>query len=172
MKHYLPPLTKPDPSLRDASYFNKGAYFVATTAWTGHLPASGTWGSFVAWQVHAIFFPTAFTFENWPIALMVIAILTGVGTGVAEVVERMTGVKDDSRVNIDEVVGYCCTVLFLPAGWLYTAPAFLVCRVFDILKPPPARQFQNIHGGVGIMIDDIIAAVYAGLFMHAIIFFF
>lgn len=171
-KPVCPPLTKPDPSLQTATLHQKVCYFVASTAWTGHLPASGTWGSLVAFFVHNTFFPHVFTLEYWPYNILIVLAVTLTGIYTGEIVERMTGVKDDSRITVDEVAGYCITVLFLPAGWIYTMPAFVFCRIFDILKPPPARQLQNIHGGIGVMIDDVIASVYACLLLNGFLYFY
>ncbi|RJP30629.1 MAG: phosphatidylglycerophosphatase A [Candidatus Omnitrophota bacterium] len=170
MNYSIPPAKGFPPSFFAASLAQKVAYFVATTFGTGHLPASGTWGALVAWLIHAFLFPECFTFAHWPLAIFILVIIICVGIGSAEMTERLSSVKDDSRVNIDEVAGYCVAVLFLPAGLQYTIPAFILCRVFDIIKPPPARNLQNLHGGVGIMIDDLIASVYACLAMHALIF--
>ena len=64
------------------------------------------------------------------------------GVYCAEITERMTGVKDDSRVTIDELAGYFITVFTLPEGWYYSAAGFLLFRIMDIIKPPPAQQLQ------------------------------
>lgn len=168
----MPKFTPPPGELAGAPLLQKISYLLASTFWTGHLPASGTWGALVAWLLHAFLFPKAFTLENWPSAIAILSIVIVVGTICAEMTERMTGVKDDSRVTIDEVAGYVVAVMFLPAGWMYTAPAFVLARIFDIIKPPPARRFQDLHGGIGIMIDDLIASVYVVLIMHGVIYFF
>jgi len=155
-----------------AAPLQKLAYLLATTFGTGHLPASGTWGALVAWAVHSFLFPDAFTLKNWPSALAILIAVILIGIWSAEVVERFTGVKDDSRINIDEIAGYCLAVLFLPPGLKYTIPGFVLCRVFDIIKPPPANRLQDLHGGVGIMIDDLIASLYACAAMHLIVWLF
>ncbi len=168
----IPKFTPPPSELSNATLLQRVSYLLASTFWTGHLPASGTWGALVAWLLHAFLFPNALTFQNWPIAIAILAVVVVIGTGCAEIVERMTGVKDDSRITIDEVAGYFVAVLFLPAGWAYTAPAFVLARIFDIVKPPPARQLECFHGGFGIMIDDIAASAYVFAIMHVSIYFF
>jgi len=160
------------PQWPNATWTQKTAYFIATTAFTGHGPASGTWGALVAWALHTFLFPRAMTWAQWPTALAILIGVTAGGTVCAEITERLTGVKDDSRVNVDEVAGYFLAVLFLPAGWRYTVPAFFLARIFDILKPPPAYQFQNLHGGVGIMLDDLIASLYALGLMQGFCYWF
>ncbi len=171
MKSRFPGLTFPPENFASATITQKFAYILASTFWTGHLPASGTWGALVAWAIHSFCFPHAFERENWITALVVLIIIIAIGIWSAEVVERFTGKKDDSRVTIDEVAGYCVAVMFLPAGLSYTIPAFVLCRFFDIIKPPPANRLQDLHGGIGIMIDDLIASLYACIIMHLILYF-
>ncbi|MBN2326726.1 MAG: phosphatidylglycerophosphatase A [Candidatus Omnitrophica bacterium] len=161
-----PPFTPPPPQLQNAAWDQKISYVIASTFWTGHLPASGTWGALVAWILHTFLFPNALTLENWPIALSLLGAVILIGIWTGDQVEKMTGIKDDSRVTVDEVAGYFLAVLFVPAGWQYTVPAFLLARAFDILKPPPANALQGLKGGLGIMVDDLIASVYAVLIMH------
>ncbi len=169
MKLKCPPLTGFDPTLKDATYVQHFSYFIASTFWTGHLPASGTWGALIAFLLHNLFFPQLFTIENWLSGIIVIVVVAAIGIWTGDVVENMTGKKDDSRVTIDEVAGYLVAVFLIPAGWQYTIPAFVLCRIFDVAKLPPANQLQNIHGGMGIMIDDIIASIYACALLHLIL---
>ncbi|MBI1388259.1 MAG: phosphatidylglycerophosphatase A [bacterium] len=157
---------KSPPDLTGASPLQRVSYFIASTFYTGSLPASGTWGALVAWAVHAFFLPHWFTWQNAPLAALTVAVIILIGTGCSEIIERMTGVKDDSRITVDEVAGYALAVLFVPAGLEYSIPAFLLARFFDILKPPPANALQELHGGIGIMLDDLIASVYALALMH------
>ncbi len=166
-----PPFTPPPPSLWNAGWSQQASYFIATTFWTGHLPASGTWGALVAWVLHAFLFPEALTLTHWPVALAIMAGVIVIGIITAGQVERLTGRKDDSRVTVDEVAGYFLAVLFVPAGWKYTVPALILARVFDVLKPPPANALQDLHGGIGIMIDDLIASAYAVVIMHGGLYF-
>lgn len=167
-----PPFKFPPAELWTASWTQFIAYFLASTFWTGHLPASGTWSALVAWGLHTFLFPNAFTLANWPCAVAILLAVILIGIWTAETTERMTGVKDDSRITVDEVAGYFLAVLFVPAGWKYTIPAFILARVFDILKPPPAHALQDLHGGIGIMIDDLIASVYAVLLLHGGLYLF
>ncbi len=171
MSYSIPPATHLPPAYSSATFLQKVTYWISTVLGTGHLPASGTWGALVAWILHVFCYPDFFTSENWLWALVTVILIILIGIGCGELTERMTGVKDDSRVNIDEVAGYYVTVLFLPAGIWYTAPAFILCRIFDVIKPPPARQLQSVQGGLGIMIDDVIASIYACLMMHGLIYF-
>lgn len=159
------------PDLSGATPIQKGAFWIASAAGTGLFPASGTFGAGLAFVLHVLFFPNLFTPEYWIGGLAALIAVTAVAVWSAEITERLTGLKDDSRVTIDEVAGYFTAVMFLPPGLYYTVPAFILCRIFDIVKLPPANQLQSVRGGVGIVIDDIIASIYACALMHALIYF-
>ena len=117
--------------------------------------ASGTAGSFVTLiALWLIPFTT--------LALLVtLAIVTLVGIWAGSRVERAIDAKDPGIIVIDEVAGMLASVLFLPRTIPVLVTAFLLFRFFDIWKPFPARQFQELHGGVGVMLDDLIAGAYA-----------
>jgi phosphatidylglycerophosphatase A len=87
--------------------------------------------------------------------------VTAVGLWASGRVERMVGRKDPGVIVIDEVAGMMVSVLFLPRTWPVLLTAFFLFRLFDVWKPFPARQSQVITGGVGVMIDDLIAGAYA-----------
>ena len=76
---------------------------------------------------------------------------------------------DPSEVVIDEVVGMMVTLAYLPWSFVSIGLGFLLFRVFDILKPPPARQLESLPGGWGIVIDDVVAGVYANLALRLVL---
>lgn len=77
---------------------------------------------------------------------------------------RHYGQADDGRIVIDELAGYLVTVAMLPFSWTAAILGFFWFRLFDILKPPPARWFdQNLKNGVGVVYDDVVAGIYAAL---------
>jgi phosphatidylglycerophosphatase A len=117
--------------------------------------ASGTVGSFVTLvALWLIPFTT--------LALLVtLAVVTLVGIWAGSRVEMVIGAKDPGIIVIDEVAGMLVSVLFLPRTIPVLVTAFLLFRLFDIWKPFPARQFQELHGGLGVMLDDLIAGAYA-----------
>ncbi len=86
-----------------------------------------------------------------------------IGTWAAERAERVIGGKDPGAIVIDEVAGMTLSVLALPLPLAPSmlAAGFVLFRIFDVVKPPPARGSQRLHGGVGVMIDDVIAGGYA-----------
>ncbi len=117
--------------------------------------ASGTVGSFVTLiALWLIPFTT--------LALLVtLAVVTLVGIWAGSRVERAIDAKDPGIIVIDEVAGMLVSVLFLPRTIPVLVTAFLLFRLFDIWKPFPARQLQELHGGLGVMLDDLIAGAYA-----------
>lgn len=102
-------------------------------------------------------------------------IVVAVGLSIAaiplcSVAEDFYGVKDDRRIVADEFMTFPICVLGLPVTrhlWLL-ALAFVTNRIMDIIKPPPARQAQAIHGGGGIVIDDVVSSLYALALNHVI----
>lgn len=87
---------------------------------------------------------------------------------ICDVAERHFGVKDDHRIVADEYLTFPLGMIGLPLVPWMLAVAFLTNRVFDVLKPPPARQLQALRGGTGIVIDDVIAALYSLVVNHVI----
>ena len=93
--------------------------------------------------------------------LVTLAIVTLVGIWAGARVERAIDAKDPGIIVIDEVAGMVVSVLFLPRTIPVLVTAFLLFRLFDIWKPFPARQLQELHGGLGVMLDDLVAGAYA-----------
>jgi phosphatidylglycerophosphatase A len=117
--------------------------------------ASGTVGSFVT--VVALWLIPFTTLAL--LVTLVVVILVGIWAGSR--VEMVIDAKDPGIIVIDEVAGMLVSVLFLPRTIPVLVTAFLLFRLFDIWKPFPARQFQELHGGLGVMLDDLIAGAYA-----------
>ncbi len=155
-EHLNPNSTIPEPSLLVKLF--------ATGLFSGYSPfASGTAGSLVAIALYWI--PG---FES----LMVIGLVTisafVLGIPAAGIMERRYG-HDPSQVTVDELVGMWISLILLPKTLIAAVSAFFFFRIFDIAKPFPARRFDNIHGGFGIMMDDVVAGIYANLAAHLVI---
>jgi phosphatidylglycerophosphatase A len=88
---------------------------------------------------------------------------------VASVAEGHFRKKDDGRVVIDEVVGFLVTMLFAPHTWQAVAIGFVLFRIFDVVKPAPARKIQELRGGLGIVADDLVAGAYACVCLHLVL---
>jgi len=135
---------------------------IATGLGSGYSPvAPGTAGSLVGLL---LFLPLARL--DWPVQLAATAALTALGTLAAGRVERLLGTPDPGLVVVDEVAGQWITLLALPLTPVIAIAGFLLFRVMDILKPWPARDLEKLHGGVGIMADDVAAGIYAHLVLR------
>jgi phosphatidylglycerophosphatase A len=129
---------------------------LASVFGAGYAPvASGTVGSFVT--VVAIWL-LPLTPLRIAIALVVVTLI-GIWSGSR--VERLLGKKDPGVIVIDEVAGMLLSVILLPRTIPVLVTAFLLFRLFDIWKPFPARESQALTGGMGVMVDDLVAGVYA-----------
>jgi phosphatidylglycerophosphatase A len=128
---------------------------LASVFGAGYAPvASGTVGSFVT--VVAIWL-LPLTRLRIAVALVVVTL---VGIWAGSRVERVLGKKDPGVIVIDEVAGMLLSVILLPRTIPVLITAFLLFRLFDIWKPFPARESQALTGGVGVMVDDLIAGFY------------
>ena len=139
------------------------ARWAATGLGIGFLPlAPGTWASLVtasAWfGLYALMGGTAIVVLISFLCLFVP--LAWISGGIAA---RGFGEEDPSVVVIDEVVGQTITLLFVPVSLWYFIGAFALFRFFDITKPPPVRRCERLPGGLGILMDDCVAGIYAGL---------
>lgn len=137
---------------------------IATAGGAGLAPvAPGTFGSLpglvVAWL--------AWKGGPWT-GVVAVAVLALVGTWAADGAARVIGTSDPGRVVIDEVAGQVMALLFLEPTWRVLAAGFFLFRLFDVVKPFPARQLERIDGGSGIMADDLAAGVYANLVLQAV----
>ena len=97
-------------------------------------------------------------------------VLSGLAIPICDVAERLFGKKDDGRIVADEMLTFPVCTIGLPLvqhPWML-AVAFVVNRVCDIIKPPPARGLQDLHGGIGVVADDFFACLYALAINHAI----
>ena len=100
----------------------------------------------------------------WPLALLTLAALLMLSFWAADLAGRIYGVVDDRRIVMDELVGYLVTVFALPFSWPAALLGFFWFRLFDITKPPPASWFdRKMKNGAGVVLDDIMAGIYAAV---------
>lgn len=144
------------------------ATFIATAAYVGFVPiAPGTFGSAVGLLIYAA---TRSADTAMAEAAVLMAVLIA-GVWSADRVERELG-KDPGAVVVDEVAGMLVTIAFLDVSVTGAIVAFLIFRVLDVIKPYPAGRLEHLHGGPGIMLDDVMAGVYGNLAMRALIALF
>ena len=134
------------------------ARFLATTAYTGFFPvAPGTVGALVVLILLLALGSPGF----WGLVLWSLVVFT-VGVWASGEAERDYG-HDAGKINIDEVVGMLLAALGAGGGTLSLILAFLLFRVFDVVKPFPADAAQSLPGGWGVMVDDVVAGLYAAV---------
>jgi phosphatidylglycerophosphatase A len=135
------------------------ALAIATAGYSGFFPiAPGTMGSAVGLAVWASVRAGG---GGLAVDLAVAAALLVIGAWAATRAEHDLGTTDPGPVVIDEVMGMCVTMMAAPFTWPAALVGFFLFRVFDIVKPPPARQLEACPGGWGIMLDDLAAGLYA-----------
>ena len=100
---------------------------------------------------------------------VVIVALFAIGIWAGSVAERHYARTDPGYVVLDEVIGQLTTLLFIPVTWKGILIGFLLFRLFDIVKPFPARQCERMHGGLGIMADDLMAGIYGNIALRLVI---
>lgn len=141
------------------------AVFLATAGYTGYFPvAPGTVGSAIGLLVYGLVWWTGSTVLE--VALIVGLFAAGVWAGT--IAERYFGGIDPGPIVLDEVVGMLVTLAFIPVGWSGALAGFLVFRLFDVIKPFPAARMESLHGGLGVMADDAVAAIYANLVLRVL----
>jgi phosphatidylglycerophosphatase A len=139
-----------------SSVLDRLAVQIATVFGLGRAPlAPGTVASVVT-----VIFLGLVPFSRAGLVLFLLLTVV-VGTWAAHRAERVLGGKDPGAIVIDEVAGMTLSVVAFPLTPEVLAAGLALFRVFDVWKPPPARESQRITGGVGVMIDDLVAGLYA-----------
>jgi phosphatidylglycerophosphatase A len=142
------------------------ALFLSTCGYVGYAPfAPGTFGSAAGL---AVFYAVRST-GSTAIELMTIVLLFAVGIWSGTAAEHHFGGVDPGPIVLDEVVGMLITLCLLPVSPMGAFVGFLVFRVLDVIKPFPSARFEKLPGGLGVMADDGMAAIYGNLLMRALI---
>ena len=142
------------------------AHVIALGFGSGLAPvAPGTAGTLVAFPIHWVLA----SYLSEPVHAIAIAMMFIIGVWASDVAGRAMGISDHSGMVCDEIVAMLIILMVVPTGLLWWGAAFLLFRIFDVLKPPPIRYIdQTIKGGFGVMLDDILAAFYALLVLAVI----
>jgi len=143
------------------------AVFIATVGYCGYFPfAPGTVGSAAGLLFYALVWWTG----SPVVEVGMILGLFAVGVWAGTTAERYFGGVDPGPIVMDEVVGMLMTLAFIPnLGWSGILAGFVLFRVFDVIKPYPAGRFEELHGGLGVMADDAMAAVYANVSLRLLL---
>jgi phosphatidylglycerophosphatase A len=142
---------------------DRAVIFLATGLLIGNVPfAPGTFGSIIG-------LPLAFLLSRLNILLSVSFILLFVffAIAVASAAEKILSQKDPARIVIDEIAGLMVTFAGLPFNLKTAIAGFIIFRAFDILKPFPIRTLERkVPGGGGVVLDDVLAGIYANLILR------
>ena len=135
--------------------------FLATGAYSGYAPiAPGSAGTLVGLGLYLLI--PASGSHLWVAGLLA---LLAIGVKVSGDAEAVWG-KDPPSVVIDEIFGFGVTVALLPKSVKVAVAGFVLFRLLDIVKPAPARQLERLHGGWGVMLDDLVAGIYGNLLLR------
>ena len=155
------------PKVNFKELIKRPACFLGLGFGSGLAPvAPGTFGTLAAIPIYLLM-------QN--LSLITYLVLTTiafiVGIWICQQSADWLGKEDPSAVVWDEIVGYLITMIAAPTGWLWIVIGFVLFRFFDILKPwPISLADREIHGGLGIMVDDVIAGVFAGVLLQSIFY--
>lgn len=141
------------------------ALFLSTCGYVGYAPvAPGTFGSAAGL---AVFYAIRST-ESMAVELIAIVVLFAIGIWSGTAAEHHFGGVDPGPIVLDEVVGMLITLALLPVNGMGAFVGFLVFRVLDVIKPFPSARFEKLPGGLGVMADDGMAAIYGNLVMRGL----
>jgi phosphatidylglycerophosphatase A len=147
------------------SFLDRILTVVATGGFAGYAGIiPGTVGSLVGLLLYLPLTPS-------PVLVRVVAAVAVFFLGVfaSSRMEEIWRIKDPKPVVIDEIVGMWVSLLFVPHNVAYFLGAFVLFRLFDVVKPFPARQAELLKGGWGIMLDDVVAGIYASATIHGVL---
>lgn len=134
------------------------AHFLALGFGSGLAPkAPGTFGTLLALPLYPLLMPLPL-----PLQLALIAALFALGIPICQKAGEALGVSDHGSIVWDEIVAMLLVLAFTPPLWIWWLVAFALFRLFDIWKPAPIRQMDaRLKGGLGVMLDDLLAAIYS-----------
>ena len=136
--------------------------FLASGFGAGYAPiAPGTAGTLVAIPLFLIL-----SLISSPLYELTILAFFFLASWISGEAQRCWGRKDHPRIVIDEIMGYLVTMLWLPKTTLFIILGFFLFRFFDIVKPPPIRLLEKVRGGYGVVLDDVLAGVYANIVLQ------
>ncbi len=148
------------------------ATLAATFFGVGRLrPGPGTWASLAAALIWLFLSRIIPSHLQTPVLAALALFAVAIGIPAATAVARAHASKDPQLVVIDEVAGQWIALLFAPVAWKTLLAGFILFRGFDILKPPPIRQLEQLPEGTGIVLDDVAAGILALVVMQLLLHF-
>jgi len=150
----------------DVSLLKNPIHFFALGFGSGLAPkAPGTVGTLMAVPIYL-----AMSGLELPWFIFIVVLITIVGFYICDQSSKLLGVHDHPGIVWDEFAGFLITMIAVPFDWLWLLLGFVLFRFFDIVKPWPIKPVDaKLKGGLGIMLDDVIAGIFAGICLHLII---
>ncbi|MDW3094745.1 MAG: phosphatidylglycerophosphatase A [Gammaproteobacteria bacterium] len=141
-------------------------HFIAFGFGSGLAPkAPGTFGTLIAIPIYFLLQPLSIA--NYVIVLVILTLLSIYIAGKSA---QLLGIHDHGGIVIDEICGFLVTMILAPEGWEWVAAGFVLFRLFDIVKPWPINYLdKRVTGGIGIVLDDLMAGIYALLSLELIV---
>ena len=143
---------------------------IASWFGVGYMKGGGTVAAIITCILLYFFWPISIGQNQWWLVAITI-VITLIGIYVGNLVEPQWG-KDSYRVVIDEVAGMLVTMLFIPHNNYLLIGGLVLFRFFDMVKPLFIRRLEALPRGTGVMMDDIVAGVYANIVLQAVVYFF
>lgn len=134
---------------------------------SGLVPVGpGTAGTVVAIPVYLLLQPLDLVVY---LAIVILAFIAGIG--ICAHTARRLGLHDHPAIVWDEIVGYLVTMTAAPGGWEWVIGGFVLFRIFDIAKPWPIHWLdRHVHGGLGVMLDDLLAGLFAAAVLQGLVY--
>lgn len=150
------------------SVWRNPVHFLAFGLGSGAAPwAPGTFGTLAAVPLWYLLAQTSL-----PVYLTLTLVAFVIGIWLCGRTSRDLGVHDHGGIVWDEFVGYWITMIAVPVDWIWALLGFVLFRLFDIWKPWPIRPIdRHVHGGLGIMLDDVLAGVFAALVLQGLLWY-
>jgi phosphatidylglycerophosphatase A len=163
------PNKKPKIENLNKKVLSSPVHFLAFGFGSGLAPfAPGTFGTLAAIPLYLLMQSLSL-----PLYLLITAIVCLVGIWICGKSSELLGVHDHSGIVWDEFAGYFVTMIAAPAGWVWIIFGFALFRLFDIWKPWPISVLdKQVHGGLGIMVDDILAGIFSFAILQLTAYFY
>ena len=147
---------------------NRICITVASALGAGFAPfAPGTWGSLVASVFFLLAYYIGWDQTGWPLLLLTLVLSVIAHQCIIRLPENW--IHDDQRIVIDEVLGVMVTMLFIPLNGKTIFLSLVLFRIFDIWKPLGIRRFDHLHSDWSVIVDDLLAGVYANLTLRGLV---
>ena len=155
--------------LQNHQVWTNPLHFIAFGFGSGLLPIMpGTYATIVAIPIFLVL-----QSMGWVIYAIATVLITLFGVWLSEKVSKDIGIHDYPGMNFDEIVGYLVTMFLAPKGWIWILLGFGLFRLFDILKPWPINWVdKNVKGGVGVILDDVMAGILSFIVIQIAVFVF